>query len=459
MELQQPHNIEAEQALLGAALLDPTVVAECGDIVPEDFFRALHVDIWRAMRASVCDHTDWVTLAASLKASGVKHHENLEAYLQELGAVLPSAYHPEAYARLVKECARRRNIITGCRDAALKAYNGTGTSEQILGSLLTLASGTDGRTGGKLLSEYVGMAESASLSGGVVGLRTGLPALDEKIGGLVPGRLVIVGARPGQGKSSLIAQIAVAAMDAGAGVLMFSLEMSGTELAARMVCSRAMIDSSAYMQGKLDANGQAKARRAAKTLNGNFYIDETPGLDIAELRLRAIRHRAKHGDLGLIVVDYLGLAKAAEAARDSRYLQVGAVSQGLKTLAKELQVPVLAAHQINRDSEKGKTDERPKLAQLRESGNIEQDADQVLLIWPYQKDPVTGAHVDWKANPRPVEISVAKNRHGAQDLLYFDFHRHCTRFTERGAVPVEIPEEEKRHMFVSVAPSRGADCE
>ena len=178
MELQQPHNIEAEQALLGAALLDPAVVAECGDIVPEDFFRALHVDIWRAMRASVCDHTDWVTLAASLKASGVKHHENLEAYLQELGAVLPSAYHPEAYARLIKECARRRNIITGCRDAALKAYNGTGTSEQILGSLLTLASGTDGRTGGKLLSEYVGMAESQSLSGGIQGVRCGIPSLD-----------------------------------------------------------------------------------------------------------------------------------------------------------------------------------------------------------------------------------------------------------------------------------------
>lgn len=236
-------------------------------------------------------------------------------------------------------------------------------------------------------------------------------------------------------------------MDGGAGVLFYSLEMSGAELAARMICSRANIDSSLYMQGKLDAQGQAKARAAAQTLNGSFWIDETPGLDIAELRLRALRHRAKHGDLGLVVVDYLGLAKAAEAARDSRYLQVGAVSQGLKTLAKELQVPVLAAHQINRQSEQAKTDERPKLAHLRESGNIEQDADQVLLIWPFSKHPTTGTPIDWKANPRPVEIAVAKNRHGAQHLLYFDFHRHCTRFTESGAVVPSMTDAEAWDRF------------
>lgn len=446
-----PQNLDAEAALIGAAFIDPVVVADCADIIETDFYSALHSDIWRALR-SLGEVKDWVTVADHIRKAAPGRYDNtLEAKLQEIGYATPSAYGYEAYARLVKECAKRRNIIRGCQDAAMRAYDGTRTSDEILGGLLNMASLSDGRTGGKLLSEYVAMAESASLSGGVQGVRTGIPSLDEAIGGLVPGRLIVVGARPGQGKSSLIAQMGVAVMDAGVSVLVFSMEMSGSELAARMIASRAQVDGVAYMRGKLNAQDRAKTTAAAKSLDGSMFIDQDANLDIAELRLRAIRHRAKYGDLGCIIVDYLGLAKAAEARGESRYLQVGQVSRGLKVLSQELKVPVVAAHQINRGAEhEGKQqDQRPKLSQLRESGNIEQDADQVILIWPFQKDPRTGTPVDWKAQVRPVELFVAKNRHGPQSLLYLDFHKQWTTFSECGKIPPQHnwSDAEKHEMF------------
>ena len=451
-DFSPPQNLDAEAALIGAAFIDPVVVADCSYIEEADFYSAFHQDIWRALR-SLGDIKDWVTVADYIrKAAGPGRYDHtLEAKLQEIGYATPSAYGYEGYASLVKECRRRRDIIKGCQDAALRAYDGTRKSGEILGQLLNMASLADGRTGGVILSEYVAMAESSSLGGGIQGVRCGIPPLDEAIGGLVPGRLIVVGARPGQGKSSLIAQMAVAAMDSGASVLFFSLEMSGQELAARAICARAQVDSNLYLRGALNAQDRAKASAAAAALTGQMYIDETPALDIAEIRLRSIRHAAKHGNLGLVVVDYLGLATASDRARDSRYLQVGAVSSGLKQLAKELKVPVVAAHQVNRNAEhEGKQqDQRPKLSQLRESGNIEQDVDQAILIWPFQKDPRDGTPVDWKAAVRPVELFVAKNRHGPQALLYLDFHKQWTTFSECGKIPPPMTDAEKHRMFSS----------
>lgn len=460
-----PQNLDAEAAILGAAMIDPVVVADCADLAPEDFYSAFHRDVWEALRR-LGDAGDWVTLAAEISSRCPgRYDDTLPTKLQEIAHGTPSTYGYEAYATLIKDAAIRRRIIDGCREVAMAAYDGTRKSDAILGQLLAVASRTDGPAHGKLLAEYVAMAERASLGGGVSGISTGIPCVDEAIGGLCPGRLIVVGARPGQGKSSLIAQMAVSAMDAGAGVLMFSLEMSGSELASRMIAAKARVDGVAYMRGRLDAAGRAKTSAAAKTLNGQFFIDEQCGLDIAEIRLRTIRHQAKHGALGLVVVDYLGLAKAAEARGEKRYLEVGAVSYGLKQLAKELHVPVVAAHQINRSAEhEGKQqDQRPKLSQLRESGNIEQDADQVLLIWPFQKDPRDGTPIDWSRDPRPVEVSLAKNRHGPNALLYLDFHKRWTTFAECGSIPPATPQmtdAEKHKLFPSFTePSRGQEYE
>ena len=458
-----PQNLDAEAAILGAAMIDPVVVADCADLTPADFYSAFHRDVWESMRRLGASATDWVMIAADInKAAPGRYDDTLPLKLREIAHAVPSAYGYEGYASLIKEASRRRAIIDGCRAAAVEAYDGKRPSDAILGDILNLAGGVDGRSGGKLLSVYAAMAESASLSGGVQGVRCGVSAIDEATGGLVPGRLIVVGARPGQGKSSLIAQFATSAMESGAGVLFFSLEMSGPELAARAICAKARVDSSLYMRGRLNAEDRAKASAAAAALTGQMYIDETVNLDIQEIRLRALRHRARHGDLALIVVDYLGLAKAGDAAREQRYLQVGAVSQGLKQLAKELHVPVVAAHQLNRNAEHdGKQmDQRPKLSQLRESGSVEQDADQVLLIWPFQKDPRDGHMVDWQADPRPIEVALCKNRHGPQALIYLDFHRRWTTFSECGSLPKEIPEDEKRKLFPSFTePSKGPDYE
>jgi replicative DNA helicase len=440
MDFTPPHNLDAEAALIGAAFLDPVVLAECGHVHPSDFYRAAHGDIWAAMRRVMGVNTDldWIAVTADVHKHAQIKDPNLEAYLQEITASVPSSYGYKGHAHLVKTAAQRRSIIAACRDAATEAYAGATSPDTILGKLVGTATSLDagGDASAVPLGNFVDVAEAQRAAGGVTGLRTGITALDSAIGGLVPGRLIVVGARPAQGKSSMIAQMAVAAMDQGVGVLLFSLEMSGSELAARMICSRAGLDSNQYMRGGLNAVDQQKARGAAESLRGPLYIDETCNLDIAEIRLRTLRYRARHGDLGLVVVDYLGLAKAAEARGDQRYLQVGAVSLGLKQLAKELSVPVVAAHQINRGAEhEGKqTDTRPKLAQLRESGNIEQDADQVLLIWPFNKDPRNGTSIEYTQDPRPVEVIVAKNRHGANALLYLDFHKKCTKFTDAGAV-------------------------
>lgn len=445
------------------------MIADCAHIAPEDFFNGLHREVWASLRRLPPEAvTDWVVVSNDIKKhsnglyTGQEEIDYVSLKVQEMAHAVPSAYGYEGYAKIVKDCASRRAIIDGCRTAALEAYNDTRPSDAILGGLFNLASRADGRTGGRVLSEYVAMAESQSLSGGVQGVRCGIPSVDEAIGGLAPGRLIVVGARPGQGKSSLIAQMAVSVMDSGASVLVFSMEMSGTELASRMIAARARVDGVAYMRGRLNAEDRAKTTAAAKTLDGQMFIDAESDLDVSDLRLRTIRHQAKYGSLGLVVVDYLGLAKAANARGEARYLQVGEVSRGLKVLAKELNVPVLAAHQINRNAEhEGKAmDQRPKLSQLRESGNIEQDADQVLLIWPFQKDPRDGTLVNWQADPRPVEVALAKNRHGPQALLYLDFHRRWTTFTECGSIPKEQTDAEKHAMFHShIEPSKGPDYE
>lgn len=439
--LQLPHNIEAEQALLGACFLDPAIIAEAQALVrPEEFYRGGHGAIHRAIGALAASgrEADWVTVSSELEAQGALGpwgtKELCQAYLQEITASTPSTYGWQDYARLVHDAGVRRALIFKCREIAGRAANDASVpATQIAGELGGSVIGLLGNaaTTAKPIQEYVAEAEAQRDAGGVVGIPTGFPELDGMIGGLAPGRLIVVGARPKQGKSSLLTLFVshVMAQAEDLGILMFSLEMSGAEVAKKLICMRAGVDSAAYSTGKLNASDTEKAKAAAQEVRGALWLDDTPRLTVQEVALRSRAHVAKHGSLGLVVVDYLGLCGGeAESRRGrQRYEEVGEVSRGLKILARELGCPVIAAHQLNRTSE-DKPDEPPAMKHLRESGSIEQDADQILLLYPFKKDPETGEAVDPYAAVRPVDLIVAGNRHGPSGKIRMMFRRSCTRF-------------------------------
>lgn len=477
---RQPHNLEAEAALLGAVLVEPDIIPDVGACVLEShFYSERHAALYRAIMAvhATGQVPNEVTIAAMLEKHGTTNlvggtesdGGGAASYIIELASSLPSAWGWESFAHIVSDAAQRRQVYQLCKDVALSVDNPSLTPEALWGKLVAGAVAHGGgatSTGAKPLTEYVEEAQARAASGGVVGLPTGFPGLDTLMSGLCPGRLIIVGARPGQGKSSLLAQFGDAAQRAsdGGGVLMFSLEMDGAEVAARMVCMRAGVDSHAYLRGALAPNDKARAAAAAAEISPLFFVDDTPTLTISELRLRALRHAAKH-PLSLILVDYLGLADADATGPDGttnqhrqRYLEVGQVSRGLKKLAKELKVPIVAAHQLNRASDL-KPNDPPTLAGLRESGNIEQDADQAILIWSPKERPDGGGMAYDKATGRRwVSLILAKNRHGPKGDVECYFHGSCTKFEEITANiqgPAVTPASNKPLVFKSVyEPSR-----
>jgi replicative DNA helicase len=279
---------------------------------------------------------------------------------------------------------------------------------------------------------FSSLDERFKAEGGITGVPTGFADLDVKTAGLQPTELVILAARPAMGKTSFAMSVAqnaaTAAARGGWPCLVFSLEMSSTQLAERMLCSEARVDSSALRRGQLQRQDMTNLTYAAATLSrAPILIDDTPALSLRELRARARRFRSNRelfGDkkFGLIVIDYLQLMRGSpQAAKASREQEISEISRGLKALAKELHCPVLALSQLNRSLEQ-RTDKRPQLSDLRESGAIEQDADVILFIY---RDVIYNKDTD---NPHIAEIIIGKNRHGATGMVETHFEGRYTRF-------------------------------
>jgi replicative DNA helicase len=438
-----PHSIEAEQSVLGGLLLDNAAWDRVSDILGEaDFYRADHRLIYRAIARLIEDNkpADALTVAENLERSGKLAEAGGQAYIGSLALNTPSAANIRRYAEIVRERAIMRSLAAIGTEIADSAYSPSGKDAAVLideaeAKVFQIAeAGARARQGfvkiDPLLTETVNridMLYSRENKNDVIGLATGFIDLDRMTSGLQPGELIIIAARPSMGKTTLAMNIVEhVALVERKPVAVFSMEMSGPQLAMRMIGSVGRVDQHELRTGTFkESDWERLTDTLGKLSEAHIYIDDTAGLNALEVRSRARRlHRqcAEAGGLSLIVVDYLQLMSGTRAGREeNRATEIAEISRSLKGLAKELKLPVIALSQLNRSVE-ARTDKRPMMSDLRESGAIEQDADLILFIY---RDEVYNPD-----SPRKgiSEIILAKQRNGPVGKIDLTFLGKFTRF-------------------------------
>lgn len=433
---EMPHSVEAEQAVVGGLLLDNQAWDRISDKVSEsDFYRHDHRLLFRAIAdlARRNHPFDIVTLKEQLKAQNALEEAGGEFYLFELAKNTPSAANIGAYAEIVRERSILRQLIHVSTDISDTAYHPEGrnsteildTAEQKVFSIGEQISRGSGAVAiGDLLAKAIDRVEYLyHTPDALTGLPSGFTDLDEMTAGLQPADLIIVAGRPSMGKTSFAMNIGEhVAYKEKKPVLIFSMEMPGEALAMRMLSSLSSVDQSRIKTGRLD---DQDFHRLASTLtmmsNTPMYVDDTPALTPNELRARA-RRLAKqfNGQLGLIILDYLQLMQVP-GLRENRVGEISEISRSIKSLAKELNVPIIALSQLNRSLEQ-RTDKRPLMSDLRESGAIEQDADLIVFIY---RDEVYNVESQDKGT---AEIIIAKHRNGPTGKVRLTFLGQYTRF-------------------------------
>lgn len=407
-----PQNIEAEQSLLGALLIDKDAVVSIGEILrPDHFYKSeQHGNIYNAIIElfEKREPIDLVTVTEKLKQKGVLDRVGGNAYLTELVNMVPTAAHVESYARIIKEHAMRRALISYSSKFVEDSYDeGRDVNdiiedcEQVIFALSQQHIKRDFiQLKDAIAQSFDRLDELQKTSGKLRGVPTGFKDLDNKLAGFQDSNLIIFAARPGQGKTAFVLNCAMhAAVNCGVPVGIFSLEMSQEELVDRMLVSQADIDAWKLKTGRLDDKDFERLSHAMGQLaEAPIFIDDTPGATISEIRTKARRLQSEHG-LKLIIVDYLQLIHGRDI--ENRVQEVAEISQALKNLARELKCPVVAVSQLSRAVESRGT-RRPQLADLRDSGAIEQDADVVMFI--YREDPEI---------QEQVKLDIQKHRHGS----------------------------------------------
>jgi replicative DNA helicase len=456
---QPPHNLDAERSALGGVLVKPSAFDEMATtLTADDFLLPAHRDIFEAMLELDKRRTpiDVISLGDELKNRGaLARLENGQAYLIELANAVPTAENIGHYARLVQEKSTLRRLIAACAEIQSRAYGEFGDYEQFLDDAERMVFQVaqknrkeNAQPIGELMSEVLETIDArARESKSVTGVPTGFTKLDEITAGLQPENLIIVAARPGVGKTSWALNVAShAALNHKIPILIFSLEMSKHELIERLLAGEARIDSNRMRRGMIEySEWKNKIYPAGNRISqAPILIDDSPGVNILELRAKARRFRSdprffpaqKEGSArphGLVVIDYLQLAHGMGGRKDeSREREIAEISRGLKGLAKELHIPIIAVSQLNRSVEK-REDKTPQLSDLRESGAIEQDADIILFI-----------HRDEMYNPDPTGkgkalLKIGKNRAGPTGEVDLTFIREYTRFENYAAEDEEVP--------------------
>jgi replicative DNA helicase len=433
-----PHSAEAEQSIIGGLLLENQVWDKVNTKLCEtDFYRTEHRILYRAIAnlAGKDQPFDVVTLLDVLQSTNDLDGAGGEAYLFELANNTPSVANVSAYADIVREKSVQRQLISVATSIADSAYNpGNRDVSELLDfaerEVFAIAEQTPGDGGPEaiksILVRTVERIDALYHSGETMtGVATGLTDLDKETSGLQPCDLIIVAGRPSMGKTTLVMNIAEhVAIHAGKPVLVFSMEMPADSLAMRMMSSLGRIDQNRIRTGKLDDDDWPRVTSAVHMLSeAPLFIDDSPALSPAEMRARARRLMKEHGQLGLIVVDYLQLMKVPGFKAENRTAEISEISRSLKALAKELAVPVIALSQLNRSLEQ-RQDKRPVMSDLRESGAIEQDADLICFIYRdevYNKDsPDAGC----------AEIIIAKQRNGPIGRIRVAFLGKYTRFED-----------------------------
>ncbi|RMH16902.1 MAG: replicative DNA helicase [Gemmatimonadetes bacterium] len=433
---QPPYSLEAEISVLGGMLLDKDAVARAVEIVNDSmFYREANRRLYRAMvrlfeRGSV---VDVVTVAEELKKTGELDDVGGPEYLAELLDAVPTAANVEYHARIVREKALLRRLIDAASGIIRDVYDqGERTVEEVLDTaeqrVFQVAQSHD-RQGFVWIKEvlwptFEHIEKLQESKGGITGVPTGFPDLDRMTTGLQPGDLVIVAARPSMGKTSWVMNVAQnAAIEHGVPVAIFSLEMSKEQLVQRLLCSEGRVDAQKLRRGRLSPEEYQRLAQAAGHLNtAPMWIDDSPGSTVLEMRAKARRLKSEV-NLGMLVIDYMQLM-AGHRRTESRVQEVSEISRGLKALARELEVPVVALSQLSRGPEQ-RTDKRPMLSDLRESGSIEQDADLVMFLYR----PEYYASLDERPELEgKAELIVAKQRNGPTGVVNLYFHKAYTRF-------------------------------
>ncbi|HWR31681.1 MAG TPA: replicative DNA helicase [Negativicutes bacterium] len=431
-----PQNIEAEQSVLGAVLIEQSSIAKISDMLqPEDFYREAHRLIFRAALSLFerGEAIDFITVTDVLRRDGAVEQAGGISYITSLANGVPTAANILFHAKIVEEKSLLRRLINAATDIASMGYAESEEVDRVLDQaeqkILTVATrkiSQDFQPIKEIIfSTLDKIDEMHKAKGGITGLSTGFANLDKLTGGFQRSDLILIAARPSMGKTAFVLNVAqhMATRDKKS-VAIFSLEMPKEQLAMRMMCAEGLIDSQRFRTGAMTNEEWSKLVDAADRLSGSsMFIDDTAGVNAIELRNKARRISKEHG-LDCIIIDYLQLMDGGAHSRiDNRQQQISDISRSLKALARELRVPVIALSQLSRGPET-RTSRKPMLSDLRESGSLEQDADMVAFL--YREDyynPET-------EKKNLTELIISKNRNGPTETVELYFHKNFTRFTD-----------------------------
>ena len=426
-----PFSLIAEQSLLGAILVDPEALNDIADAVSStDFYLTEHSQIFTAMHELFLANKeiDIVTLIDMLVTKGIYSKSGGQDYIKTLCQAVPNALNVKDYAAIVKQKSLLRQLIEVCSDISDTAYSEEGSANEIVdyaeSRIFDIAQGRDTKNF-RHIREVIGevyknLHTMATEGESAQGTKTGFSGLDNVLAGMGDSDLILIGARPGMGKTSFALNIATnVALQTKKKVCLFSLEMSAEQLVSRVISSEAMVDSYALRTGKLDTKQWDDIAEATSKLAGcDILIDDTSGISVTAMKAKLRRVT----NLGLVVIDYLQLMQS-DRRSDNRVQEVADISRALKILAKELNVPVICCAQLSRGPE-SRTDKRPMLSDLRDSGAIEQDADTVIFLYRDEYYKTEGNQDEGNI----AEVIIAKNRHGSTGNVKMGWIGRFTKF-------------------------------
>ena len=430
-----PFSLIAEQSLLGSVLIDPASLNEIADVVSaDDFYEEAHKQIYLAMHELFLlnSEIDIVTLIDMLVKKGIYDKSGGEDYIRSICEAVPSALNIKDYAKIVKEKSLLRQLIDTCGEITQSAYGEQDSVTEIIEAaekkIFNIAQGRDTKSFRHIREVLVDvhghLKELQEHPEETQGTKTGFSGLDNVLLGMGDSDLILVGARPGMGKTSFVLNIGTnVAIKSKKTVCIFSLEMSCEQLVSRVLSSEAMVDSSALRSGRLQSEDWDKLAAASSKLAGaDILIDDTTGLTVTGMKAKLRRVK----NLGLVVIDYLQLLQG-DGHKDNRVQEVSEISRSLKIMAKELQIPVVCCAQLSRDAEKRGGDKKPMLSDLRDSGAIEQDADVVMFLY---RDEYYNANAN-SQDASIAEVIVQKNRHGSTGTVEMGWIGRYTKFLSK----------------------------
>ena len=434
IERSFPQSIEAEQAVLGAVFLKPTLLPEINEILASvDFYRPEHGVLYGHLQkmSTAGEAIDLVTVTESMRSRDLLDKVGGLGFLTAINQSVPTAANARHYVDIVLEKSRRRQIIDAGTAIVNAAYDESIEIEDVLdqseNTILAVTNKEWGKQGSSmtdiLLNTFSRIDALCKNKGGITGIPTGFVDFDRLTAGLHPSDFIIIAARPSMGKTAFALNIAAhVALHQDKHVALFSLEMSDEQITERILCAEGAVDSQKLRVGELNKDDWNRMLCTAEMLGGeNLQVDDTPEITAAALRQKARKIKSQHG-LDLIIIDYLQLMEGSKGKTENRQQEIAEISRSLKALARELNVPVIALSQLSRAVET-RQDKRPMLSDLRESGSLEQDADIVAFLYRddyYNPD---------SQNKNITDLIIAKHRNGPIDTIRLFFHKQFTKFS------------------------------